>query len=221
MTHFYSDFIFCKNNFFQNAKRISDFANSLEFSYTHKSFPGTRTENLATSNNPECKDFANFFVAKLLNEVYTNILEATIDVRFHKYPAYEDNELNTGWVHIDDTDLLAGVLYLNNNFENFNAGTSFFTPNHEITPPDKIREHFNLDHTAADIDKYKESLARHNNQFNETIKIGNLYNRLITYDSNLFHKPNDYYINNTDSRLILVFVISKYSYKNREYEITE
>jgi hypothetical protein len=221
MSHFYSDFIFCKNNFFQNPKRILDFANSLEFSYKHKGFPGTRTENLAMSDQPECKDFANFFVAKLLNEVYTNILEVTIDIRFHKYPVYNDSSLNTGWVHIDDNELLAGVLYLNNNFESFNAGTSFFTPKHEITAPDEIRENFNLDSTAVNIDKYKESLVSHNDQFNETIKVGNLYNRLITYDSNIFHKPNDYCINNMDNRLTLVFVISKYSYKNREYEITE
>ncbi len=111
MSHLYSDFIFCKNNFFQKPDRITDFANSLEFSYKHKGFPGTRTANLALSDNPECKDFANFFVAKLLNEVYTNILEATIDLRFHKYPVYDDNDLNTGWTHIDDSDLLAGVDY--------------------------------------------------------------------------------------------------------------
>ena len=221
MSHFYSDFIFCKNNFFQNPARILDFANSLEFSYTHKGFPGIRTENLALSNNPECKDFANFFVAKLLNEVYTNILEVNIDIRFHKYPVYDDKELNTGWIHIDDSELLAGVVYFNNNFENFKAGTSFFTPADEINPPDEIRENFNLDSTTVDTDKYKESLVNHNSQFNETITIGNLYNRLITYDSNLFHKPNDYYINNTDNRLTLVFVISRYSYKNREYAIIE
>jgi len=73
----------------------------------------------------------------------------------------------------------------------------------------------------VDIGKYKTSLASHNNQFNETIKVGNLYNRLVTYDSRLFHKPNSYYINHTDNRFILAFVILNYSYKNRECEIVE
>jgi hypothetical protein len=221
MSHLYSDFIFCKNNFFQKPDRIADFANSLEFSYKHKGFPGTRTENLVLSDNPECKDFANFFVAKLLNEVYTNILEATIDLRFHKYPVYDDSDLNAGWTHIDDSDLLAGVVYLNKNFEEIDAGTSFLTPNKQISPPDNIREEFNIDATSVDIGKYKASLASHNNQFNETIKVGNLYNRLVTYDSRLFHKPNSYYINHTDNRFILAFVILNYSYKNRECEIVE
>ena len=221
MSHPYSDFIFCKNNFFQNPKRILDFANTLEFSHRLKGFPGSRTENLITSNSDECKDFANFFVTKLFNEIYTNIIEATIDVRFHKYPVYDDSDLNNGWAHIDDSDLLAGVVYFNNNFEDFKAGTSFFTPNATINPPDKIREDFNVDSESVDKDKYKELLAKHNGQFNETIKVGNLYNRLITYDSSLYHKPNSYYINNADNRLTLVFVISNYSYKNRQYEINE
>jgi hypothetical protein len=221
MSHFYSDFIFCKNNFFQNPQRILDFANSLEFSYKYKVFPGSRTENLMLSDNSECKDFANFFVTKLFNEVYTNIIQATIDIRFHKYPVHCDSKLDNGWTHIDDNELLAGVVYLNKNLENFETGTSFLVPNTTVNPPNEIREQFNNNPTSVNVNKYKEMLDAHNNQFNETIRVGNLYNRLITYDSSLYHKPNSYYITDTDSRLTLVFVISNYSYKNREYEITE
>ena len=221
MSHFYSDFIFCKNNFFQNPIHILDFANSLEFSYKFKGFPGSRTENLALSDNPACKDFSNFFITKLFNEVYTNIIEATIDIRFHKYPNYNDSKLNIGWTHIDNNELLAGVVYLNKNLENFETGTSFCLPNTTVNPPSDIREQFNVDPISVNVDQYREALASHNNQFNETIKVGNLYNRLITYDSSLYHKPNSYYINNTDNRLTLVFVISNYSYKNRQYEINE
>lgn len=219
MSHFYSDFIFCKNNFFQNPKRISDFAKTLDFSYRYKVFPGSRTENLVTSNNEDCRDFANFFTTKLINEVYTNIVEATIDIRFHKYPIYNDAELNTGWIHIDDNELLAGVVYLNNDFENFDSGTSFFSPKKIIKAPDEIREKFNVDSDSVDIVDYKKSLSMHTDQFKETIKVGNLYNRLITYDSSLYHKPNNYNVH--DSRLTLVFVISSYTYKNRQYKITE
>lgn len=221
MSHLYSDFIFCKNNFFQKPDRILDFAKTLEFSFTHKSFPGTRTENLLTVDHVESNDFANFFVRKLLNEVYTNIIDLDIDIRFHKYPLLKDNSLNDGWIHIDDNELLAGLVYLNSDFEDFNAGTSFFTPEETINPPDNIRENFNTNPESVDVNKYKELSANHNNQFKKTITIGNLYNRLITYDSRLYHKPNSYYINNTDNRFILVFVILNYSYKNREYEIVE
>jgi len=221
MSHLYSDFIFCKNNFFQKPDRIVDFANSLEFSYTHKSFPGTRTENLLTVDNAECNDFANFFTRKLLNEVYTNITDLNIDIRFHKYPVLNDNSLNEGWVHIDNYDLIAGLVYLNTDFENFDAGTSFFTPSETINPPDEIRESFNENVELADVNKYKELLASYNNQFKKTITVGNLYNRLITYDSYLYHRPSSYRVENSNSRLILVFTISNYHYKNREYRIVE
>ena len=221
MTHFYSDYIFSKNNFFQKPERIVEFANSLEFSYTHKSFPGTRTENLLTVDHAESNDFANFFIRKLLNEVYTNITDLTIDIRFHKYPVLSDNSLNEGWVHIDNHDLLAGLVYLNTDFEDFNAGTSFFTSPETISPADEIRESFNEDFESVDVNKYKELLTSYNNQFKKTIAVGNLYNRLLTYDSYLHHTPTSYSIENSDSRLILVFTISSYYYKNREYEITE
>ena len=221
MPHFYSDFIFCKNNFFQKPDRIVDFANSLEFSHTHKSFPGTRTENLLTVDNEECNDFANFFIRKLLNEVYTNITDLNIDIRFHKYPILDDNSLNEGWIHIDNYDLIAGLVYLNTDFEDLSAGTSFFTSPETLNPPDNIREDFNEDFKSVDITKYKDALSTYNSQFKKTIAVGNLYNRLITYDSYLYHRPTNYSIKTGNSRLILVFTISSYYYKNREYEIME
>jgi hypothetical protein len=221
MTHFYSDFIFCKNNFFQNPKRITDFADSLDFNFKYNGFPGNRTENLAASANAECKNFSNFFVKKLCNEIYTNIIDVTIDIRFHKYPSFNDLDLNIGWTHIDNNELLAGVVYLNEDTVKFDSGTSFFTPIGTVIPPHDIRNHFNEDHNLVDLVSYKNCLSTHNAQFIENIKVGNLYNRLITYDSNIYHRPNNYFINETENRLILVFVISKYSYKNREYEIYE
>ena len=221
MTHFYSDFIFCKNNFFQNPKRITDFANSLDFNFKHNAFPGNRTENLAVSTDNDCKDFSNFFAKKLCNEVYTNITDLYIDIRFHKYPVFDDLDLNTWWTHIDNNELLAGLVYLNEGVEKIDAGTSFFTPTGTVKDPDNIRKQFNEDHNLINLYNYKNCLSMHNDQFRENIKIGNLYNRLITYDSNIYHRPTNYFINNTENRLILVFVISKYSYKNREYEIYE
>jgi hypothetical protein len=221
MTHFYSDFVFCKNNFFRNPKRITDLANSLDFNFKHNGFPGNRTENLAVSTNNDCQEFSIFFAKKLCNEVYTNITDLHIDIRFHKYPSFDDLDLNTGWTHIDNNELLAGLVYLNEGVDQIDAGTSFFTPIDTVKDPDDIRKQFNEDYNLINLSNYKDSLLTHNKQFRENIKVGNLYNRLITYDANIYHRPTNYFINNSENRLILVFVISKYSYKNREYEFYE
>lgn len=222
MAHLYTDFIFCKNNFFKNPTRVLEFANSLDFSFKNSAFPGVRTENLALSADPLCKEFAQFFARKLVNEVYTNIIDLDIDIRFHKYPdAYDDPELNNGWIHQDDNELLAGLVYFNEQLDNFDAGTSFYSATGDISYPGQLRLDFNEDSSKTNIEEYKNKLKNHNGQFKENIKIGNLYNRLITYDSKVYHKPNTFDTRDGKNRIILIFVVSNYSYKNREYDIYE
>jgi len=222
MAHLYTDFIFCKNNFFKNPKRVLEFANSLDFSFKNSAFPGTRTENLALSKDPVSKEFAQFFARKLVNEVYTNIIDLDIDIRFHKYPnLHEDAELDIGWVHQDDNELLAGLVYLNEDVDNFDSGTSFYSSPNNFDYPGQIRLDFNSNNADINLENYKTCLKNHTGQFKENARVGNLYNRLITYDSNVFHRPNSYNTGDGNNRLILIFVVSNYSYRNREYEIHE
>jgi hypothetical protein len=116
--------------------------------------------------------------------------------------------------------MLAGVLYLND-VNDFESGTSFYSPNRSILPPNLIREEFNIDPVTTDNAEYINHLQRHNRQFSETLKAGNLFNRLITYDSKIYHKPNNYFIGNNDNRLTLLFVISDYECRPRQFNIAE
>jgi hypothetical protein len=221
MSHFYSDFFFCKNNFFNKPEKVIEFANSLEYNYTDKSFPGHRTENISTIDSVKCQTFANLFAKKLVNEIYTNIVSMDIDIRFHRYPIFADeqhNPLNAGWVHQDYQEL-AGVLYLNK-LSNFNAGTSFYHPDNDIKLADKIREQFNADPAGIDQTVYLDKLQEYNSQYTENIKIGTHFNRLITYDAKLHHKPNDYFVGD-GHRLTLLFVISNYEYNSRPFNLVE
>ena len=68
--------------------------------------------------------------------------------------------------------------------------------------PDKHT--FYTDRKITDKD-YIKSLEKHNNQFVETVRFQNLYNRLITYDANELHKANSFECD--QSRLTLVFFI--------------
>lgn len=218
MRHLYSDFVFCKNNFFNDPESVVELANSLSFDNTSRLFPGRRTIDLALSDDPVHQDFVKIFVDKLITEVYTNIRHLRISVSFHKYPRYENQQLNTGWTHIDH-EMLAGVVYLNKNAEDFTAGTSLYTTPTDIPMPGIIREEFNIDPNTVDTEKYITELTTYNSQFKETIQIGNMYNRLITYDANMFHKPNNYAIDHPDDRLALIFVIQSYNGFNRQYKI--
>ena len=218
MKHLYSDFVFCKNNFFNDPDAVLKLAESLPYDNTGRIFPGSRTIDLALSPDPLHQNFVKLLVDKLITEIYTNISHVQISVCFHKYPKYNNQNLNTGWIHTDP-EVLAGVVYLNKNAEDFTAGTSLYTAPENVTMPSIIREEFNIDHTSIDTNAYVSAQAEHNSQFKETIQLGNLYNRLITYDAKLAHKPNNYAIDHDDNRLALLFVISDYKFWPRNYRI--
>jgi hypothetical protein len=214
--HPYSDFLFCKNNFFVDPDTVLTLANSLEYNVTSESFPGVRTENIATSNNPACLKFANSFIESLVSQIYKDIVSMTIDIRFHRYPLYSqtaNDPFNQGWAHTDH-ELLAGVCYLNKGVVNFSAGTSFYIPKIPNIPDiSNIRKDFNKN-LPVDQNMYANAVTSHNSLFEKTLTIGNMYNRLVTYDSKIFHKPDNFYIGNSEVRTTLLFVISEYVCRN-------
>jgi len=215
--HPYSDFLFCKDNFFKNPSTVLALADSLDYTVTSESFPGIRTENIATSNNSMCLNFANDFIESLVTQIYKDIVSMTIDIRFHRYPLYSQSisdPFNQGWVHTDH-ELLAGVCYLNEEVANFSAGTSFYMPKTSDIPTiSDIREDFNKN-LPVDRTMYSNAVTSHNSLFEKTLTIGNMYNRLVTYDSKIFHKPDNFFIGNAESRTTLLFVISDYVCKTQ------
>jgi hypothetical protein len=213
MKHHYSDYVISKNNFFDNPDYVIELSKSLDYNFVDKSFPGRRTENIGLIDSKICQDFTEHFIKKLVSTIYTKIKSLTIDIRFHKTNSFSDDPtdiINTGWIHTDH-ELLAGLIYLNPNLKDFSSGTSIFNPKvKNISLPEKIREDFNQNYKGVDLNKYKKALTDYNDQFSESLRVGNEFNRLITYDSNIYHKPNNYVVSKNDDRLTLLFVISEY-----------
>lgn len=213
MNHYYSDYVISKNNFLDNPEYVLGLSNSLDFDFIDKSFPGKRTENIGLIDNNDCQEFTEYFIKKLVSTIYPKIKSLVIDLRFHKSDTFSndpDDLINTGWIHTDH-ELLAGLVYLNSEVQDFSSGTSMFTPKSKnVSSPDQIRERFNQDYKNVDIDKYKKSLVEYNDQFCESLKVGNEFNRLVTYDSKIYHRPNNYFIFTNNTRLTLLFVISEY-----------
>lgn len=210
----FNDFIIVKNNFFSNPKKILTLFEKQKF-YSAENYPGKRTENLCESKDTETKDFALFFAKRLSSEVFIGIHEFMIDIRFHINSVYTRNEANQGWIHADDTDL-AGVVYLTPNENDFNSGTSIFSKitqeNFEVVDYWSRRQ-FNLtEHASID---YLKDLTNNHKTFSESVRVGNLYNRLIAYDSKLFHRPNQYKLLSGNFRQTLVFFIKDYKVEEK------
>ena len=51
----------------------------------------------------------------------------------------------------------------------------------------KHYKHMFYTNESIDLKKYKRSLEEHNQKFQETIRIGNIYNRMIAYSASESH----------------------------------
>ena len=204
--------IVCKNNFFNNPNKVSALAQRQEYTKSDR-YPGKRTINLLESTDEETKNFAVFFAKKIAREVFPGISQFVIHISFHINEQYDDADANIGWIHNDDVTL-AGLVYLNSNETNFDSGTSIFLKKgaEDFSVPDfPSRKLFNT--TSIVTEEYKQDLKNNHTHFEETIRIGNTYNRLIAYDSNLWHRPNTFKVNVKEPRTTLLFFIDRYEFE--------
>ena len=212
MAHAYTNMTICKNDFFTNPDKVLPLFDKQDYVQS-ASFPGKRTHNLLESNNNETKNFALFFVQKICDEIFPGIHKMMIDVRFHVNEEYDISKANEGWIHKDDADL-AGVVYLTKDEVSFYTGTSLFIKNttEEFEVEDfKSRQDFNL--SGVPSPEYLKDLETNHNTFTETIRVGNLYNRLIAYDAKLFHRPNRYNLSCNNARQSIVFFVKGFERK--------
>jgi hypothetical protein len=216
-THPLSGLLISKNNFFNTPDKVVNLAKKQSYSRAIN-YPGQRTDNLLQSNDPATREFAVFFAKKLAREIFGGISQFVIHVSFHLNDIQTDEDANQGWVHSDDVTL-AGVLYLNKTENNFLSGTSMFN---KITPNDfpvldfQSRKDFNTSNIVTE--EYKSDLKNNLTHFEETIRIGNQYNRLIAYDAEMWHRPNTFRTSDLTPRLTLLFFIDKYQYSYPDIE---
>jgi hypothetical protein len=152
---------------------------------------------------------------------------------------------NKGWIHRDSADVywkpeLAGLIYLNPDIDP-DSGTSLFNMK-EIKKREKktlLKIEGNWNHTMRLINTQKEDMTKdeysefekvyeqHEKYFIEKTRFQNIYNNMIAYDTNEYHRANNIYNNDgKDARLTLVFfigglIVNEYPLKrvkNREFE---
>lgn len=209
--------LICKNNFFNNPDKILTLAGQQVYTRSDR-FPGQRTINLLESSDTTTRDFAVFFAKKIAREIFPGISRFVTHISFHINDSFDSDIANAGWIHNDDVRL-AGLVYLNPDEANFDTGTSIFLKQggQDFATTDfASRKEFNL--TQIPNDQYLEDLKNNHNNFQETIKIGNVYNRLIAYDSNLWHRPNSFKVTSSIPRTTLLFFIDFYEYASPDVD---
>ena len=191
------------DNFFDDPMMVRKFALEQEFlpDPTYK-WPGLRTNFL---HNIDPKFFGNT-MRQFLTLFYPPDVECAwaATAQFQLVP----KEYDQGWVHLDGA-LVTGIVYLNDE-DIPNSGTTIYkpkTPGTGLIHGDKIEESFKHPDRTSEFEKYREE---NNNQFEESVVVKNRFNRLLAFDSHLYHAANDFKNNtNTSDRLTLVFFINK------------
>jgi len=104
----------CVDNFFEDPDKIREFALSLDFD-EDGNYPGYRTKELAKIDQKLYHSISKKILSLFYN-IEKDIVDYQIEMSFQKIYPYDDNlvdEINSGWYHVDDDSIAAGVIYLN------------------------------------------------------------------------------------------------------------
>ena len=209
----------CVDNFFDNPDRIVKYAKSLpKKPHSDGDWPGKRTEELWKID----KELNDTMVLKILSCFYDfsyqNVSWKTCDMYFQEIPTLSKNKddvRNRGWIHCDSADDLeiAGLIYLTPDIDP-DTGTSLFTlklqnnEEYKVHQTQYVKHLMYKENETIDQTYYAKKAKEHEEFFIETTRFANIYNRMITYDTNEFHRANSYYNDDgKDARLTLVFFI--------------
>jgi len=179
------------DNFYNNPDEVRDYVLTQDFNITGN-FPGKRTEPILNESTTE-------YISKLIS--YEGKVDWANNKEYNGSFQYTTKN-DTSWIHADEYNHWAGVLYLTPNAP-LNSGTGIFK--HKEAGLYKIprmidgsidRELTNkIYNDAGDISKWE--LVNY---------IGNVYNRLVIYQGDLFHTSLKYFGNNLeDGRLFQTF----------------
>ena len=202
------------DNFFESPTLIREYALSLDYSKPVGNYPGIRTEELSKLN-PKLHEQLCSKIFSLFFDLKKEKLGWDIDARFQ----LTDSKYESGWAHQDGSMYqLAGLVYLNPDAP-LNGGTSICQLKQRFNEDCSLRNDFYNDKTV-DIDQYRNHRDNHNSNFETTLEISNIFNRLVVYDANTYHKENNFFGSDKNSRLTLLFFGNIVSYETTIPPIT-
>ena len=173
-----------KDDFFEDPDSIVKIARECIYSEDNfHNYPGVRSKSLEEINP---KLYVHIFqkIFLLLHDQLPLRFESNLKVGFHKIKPFVEGDKwdkkNRGWVHKDGC-LFGGVIYLDKNPDK-DAGTSIYKSKDgfDVQTQENIdaKELF-YSGQLIDDGHYYNAYDRVRNQYEETLKIPNVYNRLV------------------------------------------
>jgi hypothetical protein len=199
-----------EDNFFNNPDAVVSYALSQAYFKSTGAFPGLRTNNLAHSSN---HFYYQLVVSKVLS-IVRDVDTSVVDMYFQRISnqSFDGNHSeieNSGWVHTDNA-CMSGIVYLNKDHTQY-GGTSIYDPIQLDSQPDIPVNELKIAHykenNVKDIKEYRDKKREFSALFVKNKTIENVYNRLILFDSSIWHSADQFTLGGNADRLTLVFFI--------------
>ena len=187
------------DNFYENAYETRKYILTQDFK-VRGNYPGQRTIS-----------YANQHLKDIIQEYITPFGGKIIDFPMPDETNKDNNNIYNGafqyttsrdrsWVHIDGNNNWAGVLYMTPNAP-LSSGTSFYHFHDGTT----CKRDMEILENKEETDKYSQDLTK----WKKVDEVGNVFNRLILFNSNRFHMSMDYFGDSKENgRLFQVFFFS-------------
>tara|TARA_R100000654_G_scaffold51924_1_gene78064 strand:- start:1852 stop:2520 length:669 start_codon:yes stop_codon:yes gene_type:complete len=194
------------DNFFEDPDAVVDIANNTEFFAGEVgNYPGQRSKPIQEVD-PRLFQWIGKRVYTIFQTQEPEYWELQITFQKIKSFAPDDqyNPFNGGWIHTDSKPWFGGVIYLDKNPEP-DTGTSIYKLKRGYTYQYREELHVKQDfYLGKDIDteEYNQCFKDMTDMYEETVKVHNVYNRLILFDGNAHHGAQTY---GTKERLTMNF----------------
>jgi len=196
--------IACIDNVFNRPHKIMRFADTLE--YTDIGYVRGLRSKLIHEINQELFDFINM---KILRCFYP---EAEYEFFAKSFFQKNQYDINDGWVH-SDSSLITAIIYLT---PEDTSGTCIYEKKDEnqiLKSQDKKQDYFKnyKNYSTEEKQKIQDLKLENNSCFKKTVSFTGKFNRLIAFDSKLWHaselqKPDE-------NRLTIISFIEKINKK--------
>ena len=190
------------DDFFESPDIVRHWALQQEFFKGERgTWPGIRTELLHKSNI----ELYNLLINKILSVIQDYGVREIYDMQ----TGFQliDESWGTGWVHDDDPKLhVAGLIYMSPTAPP-DSGTTLYADSTDFDG-EKYAKIFMEDvfSTEEERSKFVKYRQQQRSYFTPTIKIGNVYNRFVLFDTRNWHSADNFFGNSKeDTRLTNVF----------------
>lgn len=187
------------DNFYNNPMETRNFILTQDFS-VRGNYPGQRTRSFA---NNDLKDAIQELIFPFGGKITdfpmpdgTNINDNNIYNGSFQYTTSRDRS----WIHVDGFNNWAGIVYMTPDAP-VDSGTGFYRYQDGTT----IETDLKIMDNKSEIDTFCQDLTK----WEQIDKVGNVFNRLILFNSKRYHMSLDYFGNSKDNgRLFQVFFFS-------------